>query len=153
MKIDENGKIFEEIELQDKLPEEKETENLDNLDEFHESLESEKEINSNLSFTNIKDEDKDSKTIIEDLADNSNDETISNNLSEQISDKIDTYDNDFEKHNLPEENKTAETTCLALTVRKDYNLSVLKNSVLKTFKVTLKVTLCTFFLNLLSLFL
>lgn len=153
MKIDENGKIFEEIELQDKLPEEKETENLDNLDEFHESLESEKEINSNLSFTNIKDEDKDSKTIIEDLADNSNDETISNNLGEQISDKIDTYDNDFEKHNLPEENKTAETTCLALTVRKDYNLSVLKNSVLKTFKVTLKVTLCTFFLNLLSLFL
>ena len=153
MKIDENGKIFEEIELQDKLPEEKEAENLNNLDEFHESLESEKEINSNLSFTNIKDEDKDSKTIIEDLADNSNNETISNNLSEQISDKIDTYDNDFEKHNLPEENKTAETTCLALTVRKDYNLSVLKNSVLKTFKVTLKVTLCTFFLNLLSLFL
>ena len=153
MKIDENGKIFEEIELQDKLPEEKEAENLNNLDEFHESLESEKEINSNLSFTNIKDEDKDSKTIIEDLADNSNNETISNNLSEQILDKIDTYDNDFEKHNLPEENKTAETTCLALTVRKDYNLSVLKNSVLKTFKVTLKVTLCTFFLNLLSLFL
>ena len=153
MKIDENGKIFEEIELQDKLPEEKEAENLNNLDEFHESLESEKEINSNLSFTNIKDEDKDSKIIIEDLADNSNNETISNTLDEQILDKIDTYDNDFEKHNLPEENKTAETTCLALTVRKDYNLSVFKNSVLKTFKVTLKVTLCTFFLNLLSLFL
>ena len=128
MKIDEKGKIFEEIEIQDKLSEE--IENLDNLDE-----------------------DKDSKTIIEDHADNSNNETISNDLSEQISDKIDTYDNDFEKHNLPEENKTAETTCLALTVRKDYNLSVLKNSVLKTFKVTLKVTLCTFFLNLLSLFL
>lgn len=150
MKIDENGRIFEDIELQDELPEEKQT---DNLDEFYESLESQDEINKNLNFTNIENEDKDSEINIENLADNINNEIISTNTFEQISDKIDTYDKDFEKHSLNEESKTAETTCLALTVRKDYNLSVFKNSVLKTVKVTLKVTLCTFFLNLLSLFL
>ena len=50
-------------------------------------------------------------------------------------------------------NKTEETNCLALTVRKDYGLFIFKNSLVKTFRVTCKVAFCTIFLNLLTLLL
>lgn len=150
MIIDEKGKIFENITLQEDLPE---GENLNNT--------------SN-DFTVISDKEEVSTKIIteENLEDNINENTndsivniISNDKHVQIVDKtnkIDTYNDDFTDNISDDENKkdqTSETNCLALTVRKDYNLSIIKNSVIKTFKVTLKVTLCTFFLNLLSLFL
>ena len=50
------------------------------------------------------------------------------------------------------EKETAETNCLALTVRKDYNLSIVKNSILTTFRISWKVALSTFILNVLKLF-
>lgn len=50
------------------------------------------------------------------------------------------------------EEKTAETNCLALTVRKNYNLSIVKNSIFTTLRVSWKVALSTFVLNVLKLF-
>lgn len=48
--------------------------------------------------------------------------------------------------------ETANTTCLALTVRKSYNLSIVKNSIFTTLRVSWKVALSTFVLNILKLF-
>lgn len=50
------------------------------------------------------------------------------------------------------ENETIETNCLALTIRKDYHLSIIKNTVFTTIRVTCKVFLYTLFLNLLKMF-
>lgn len=50
------------------------------------------------------------------------------------------------------EKETVETNCLALTVRKDYNLSIVKNSILTTFRISWKVAISTFILNVLKLF-
>ena len=48
--------------------------------------------------------------------------------------------------------KTAETNCLALTVRKNYNLSIVKNSIFTTLRISWKVALSTLVLNILKLF-
>ena len=50
------------------------------------------------------------------------------------------------------EEETANTTCLALTVRKSYNLAIVKNSIFTTLRVSWKVALTTFVLNILKLF-
>lgn len=50
-----------------------------------------------------------------------------------------------------EKKETVETNCLALTVRKDYNISIFKNTVFTTFRITCKVTIFTVILNFLSL--
>lgn len=50
------------------------------------------------------------------------------------------------------EEETASTTCLALTVRKSYNLAIVKNSIFTTLRVSWKVALSTFVLNILKLF-
>lgn len=50
------------------------------------------------------------------------------------------------------EEETATTTCLALTVRKSYNLAIVKNSIFTTLRVSWKVALTTFVLNILKLF-
>ena len=56
------------------------------------------------------------------------------------------------------ENKIADSNsdisnCLALTVKKDYNLVIAKNVVLKTLKSTWKIVLSIFTLNFLKFFL
>ena len=48
--------------------------------------------------------------------------------------------------------ETAETNCLALTVRKNYNLSIVKNGIFTTLRMSWKVALSTFILNVLKLF-
>ncbi len=48
--------------------------------------------------------------------------------------------------------KTVETNCLALTVRKNYNLAIVKNSIFTTLRLSWKVALSTFLLNVLKLF-
>lgn len=45
------------------------------------------------------------------------------------------------------------SNCLALTVRKDYNLSIVKNSIFTTLRVSWKIAISTFILNILKLFL
>lgn len=60
---------------------------------------------------------------------------------------------ELENNDINENEETEATNCLALTVRKDYNLSIFRNRIIKTFHVTSKVALCTFLLNLLTLLL
>ena len=50
------------------------------------------------------------------------------------------------------EKETVETNCLALTVRKDYNFSIAKNTVFKTIRMSIKVAISTFILNLIKIF-
>ena len=57
-----------------------------------------------------------------------------------------------EDQEVLEKKETVETNCLALTVRKNYNISIFKNTVFTTFRVTFKVAVFTFVLNFLSLF-
>ena len=57
-----------------------------------------------------------------------------------------------EQTNAAEQKETAETNCLALTVRKNYNLSIVKNSIFTTLRMSWKVALSTFILNVLKLF-
>ena len=49
-------------------------------------------------------------------------------------------------------NENVETNCLALTIRNDYNYAIAKNTVFKTIRMSIKVAISTFFLNLLKLF-
>lgn len=67
----------------------------------------------------------------------------------QISEQSDINNQEQE---IFEKKETVKTNCLALTVRKNYTISIFKNTVFTTFRITCKVTLCTFLLNFLSLF-
>lgn len=48
---------------------------------------------------------------------------------------------------------TVETNCLALTVKKDYSLSIAKNAFFKGIRMSFKVAISTFFLNVAKIFL
>ncbi len=52
-----------------------------------------------------------------------------------------------------EQKETAETNCLALTVRKNYNVSIIKNSIFTSLRLSFKVAISTLVLNILKLFL
>ena len=73
----------------------------------------------------------------------------------ESSDKITTSEENFESSDVTttsEEKATVETNCLALTVRKDYNFAIAKNTVFKTIRMSIKVAISTFVLNLIKLF-
>ena len=72
--------------------------------------------------------------------DNSN-----NQLEENENNHVQTINNNVENEN--------STNCIALTVRKDYNLSIFKNSIFTTLRVSWKIAISTFILNILKLFL
>lgn len=50
------------------------------------------------------------------------------------------------------QDKTIEANCLSLSVRKDYNLSIIKNSIFTTLRYSYKIAFSAFLLNLLKLF-
>ena len=58
-----------------------------------------------------------------------------------------------EDEEVSEKKETVETNCLALTVRKNYNISIFKNTVFTTVRITCKINIFTIVLNFLSLFL
>ena len=73
---------------------------------------------------------------------------------------LDNNTNNFENISEPnqesfelDKKETVETNCLALTVRKDYNLSIFKNTILTTFRFSWKIAFSTLVLNVLKLFL
>lgn len=73
--------------------------------------------------------------------------------TEQIVQEISNFDNEISQTSENTEKKeTVETNCLSLTVCKNYNISVFKNTVFTTFRVTCKITIFTLVLNLLRLF-
>lgn len=55
--------------------------------------------------------------------------------------------------NEQQESINIDTNCLALTVKKDYTLSIAKNAVLKSIRMTFKVAVSTLFLNIAKIFL
>ena len=57
-----------------------------------------------------------------------------------------------ENSEISEKKETVETNCLALTVRKDYNFAIAKNTVFKTIRMSIKVAISTFVLNIIKLF-
>ena len=74
-------------------------------------------------------------------ADVSSTDTIQNNTN-----------NDSTNIAESQEQDTNVVNCLALTVKKDYNLSIVKNVVVKTFKNFWKIAVSIFTLNLLKFF-
>lgn len=91
-------------------------------------------------------------------------ENIDNNTQENNSSQDNLIDNKDElqvEENVSLDNVETSTetenqevaNCLALTVKKDYNLSIVKNVVVKTFKNAWKIALSIFTLNFLKFFL
>ena len=79
---------------------------------------------------------------------------ISESLSEisKSSSEAETVETISEEHASTTEKETVETNCLALTVRKDYNYAIAKNTVFKTIRMSTKVAIPTFLLNLIKPF-
>ena len=74
-------------------------------------------------------------------------ENISVTLDEEeILEKLDASSSSEDKK------ETVETNCLALTVRKDYNFAIARNTVFKTIRMSIKVAISTIVLNLIKLF-
>ena len=117
--------------------------------------------NNGLNFENHLDNDE----IIENNVDEEiNSDIILNseesNLDEKIVSEDEVSDNIVQESNpnaledsSSSKNETVETNCLALTVRKDYNLSIVKNTILTTFRFSWKIAFSTLILNILKLFL
>lgn len=91
-------------------------------------------------------------------------ENIDNNTQENNSSQDNLIDNKDElqvEENASLDNVETSTetenqevaNCLALTVKKDYNLSIVKNVVVKTFRNAWKIALSIFTLNFLKFFL
>ena len=57
-----------------------------------------------------------------------------------------------EKSNTQETNSSEVVNCLALTVKKDYSLSIVKNVVVRTLKNIWRIAVSIFTLNLLKFF-
>ena len=96
------------------------------------------------NFEDRKETDITLKTDIE-----SSNETISNNTEDVTVNIANDNENSYELC----QKETAETNCLALTVRKDYNISIVKNTILTTFRFSWKIAFSTLVLNVLKLFL
>lgn len=75
---------------------------------------------------------------------------------ENANNEVQTDQNSFSQESIQDssldEKETVETNCLALTVRKDYNFAIAKNTVFKTIRMSIKVAISTFLLNLIKLF-
>lgn len=91
-------------------------------------------------------------TIIEENNDINNENNTSNTINEiENMPTLESIELLKDENNL-EKKETVDTNCLALTVRKDYNIAIFKNTISTTFRVACKVTIFTFILNLLCLF-
>ena len=105
--------------------------------------------------TNIKEIDSDNIDLTsndnnlkpESIFSDENDDSKGNDNLSSINEETN-LDSSIEKNTGKE---SIETNCLALTVRKDYNFSIAKNTVFKTIRMSIKVAISTFVLNLIKL--
>lgn len=81
-----------------------------------------------------------------------NTENITNIESNSITPQNNSSIFDLSSNGDENKEKTVETNCLALTVRKDYNFSIAKNTVFKTIRMSVKVAISTLVLNLIKIF-
>ena len=73
---------------------------------------------------------------------------------ENTSDKnVTNLDNTIQEERTTQENESSEVVnCLALTVKKDYSLSIVKNVVVKSFKNIWRIAISIFTLNFIKFF-
>ena len=73
---------------------------------------------------------------------------------ENTSDKnVTNLDNTIQEERTTQENESSEVVnCLALKVKKDYSLSIVKNVVVKTFKNIWRIAISIFTLNFIKFF-
>ena len=73
---------------------------------------------------------------------------------ENTSDKnVTNLDNTIQEERTTQENESSEVVnCLALTVKKDYSLSIVKNVVVKTFKNIWRIAISIFTHNFINFF-
>lgn len=88
----------------------------------------------------------------ENTQDNSNQDNLIDNKDISF-DNAENFKNSSTSRIEPEEQNSEVVNCLALTLKKDYNLSIVKNVVIKTFKNTWRVAISFFTLNFLKFFL
>ena len=81
-----------------------------------------------------------------------NAENITNIVPNSITSQNNTSISNLSTNEDENKEKTVGTTCLALTVRKDYNFSIAKNTVFKTIRMSIKVAISTLVLNLIKIF-
>ena len=81
-----------------------------------------------------------------------NAENITNIEPNSITSQNNTSISNLSSNEDENKEKTVETNCLALTVRKDYNFSIAKNTVFKTIRMSVKVAISTLVLNLIKIF-
>lgn len=118
----------------------------DLLSKFGNSLESEEcNIENNIKNTLEKDSDK--------ITDNSFVKELETSKNEEIEDKFDEESNlGNENFNEIADEKKEISNCLALTVKKDYSISVVKNIFVRTVKGIWKVAVSIFTLNIIKFF-
>lgn len=127
-KIEDNLESKKQTDIKNTL----DTNNKDNL------------INNTLDNTSVS---KFSKASFDDISKDNLDEIEASNFENTL----DTDSSTSEVSNAEEQNHNA-VNCLALTVKKDYSLSIVKNVVLKTFKNIWRIAVSIFTLNLLKFF-
>ena len=81
-----------------------------------------------------------------------NTENITNIEPNSITSQNNTSISNLSSNEDENKEKTVETNCLALTVRKDYNFAIARNTVFKTIRMSIKVAISTIVLNLIKLF-
>ena len=90
--------------------------------------------------------------IFKDVSENDLKTLDTTSVEDSIEDCVeDSVENSTEDSEILEDNSEI-SNCLALTVKKDYNLSVVKNVVVRTFKGIWKVAISIFTLNIIKFF-
>ena len=113
----------------------------DNLVKLDNTTDINNEIFKDVSENDLKTLDTTSvEDSIEDCVEDSVEDSVENSTEDSIEDSEILEDN------------SEISNCLALTVKKDYNLSVVKNVVVRTFKGIWKVAISIFTLNIIKFF-
>lgn len=101
----------------------------------------------NILEENVNNDTQENNSNQDNLIDNKNDLQIVENVSLENTENV-------EASPIETGNQNPEVAnCLALTVKKDYNLSIVKNVVVKAFRNAWKIALSIFTLNFLKFFL
>ena len=108
--------------------------------------------NNNNEFSNSIEYNQKLDECLKNVVISNNAENITNIEPNSITSQNNTSISNLSSNEDENKEKTVETNCLALTVRKDYNFSIAKNTVFKTIRMSIKVAISTLVLNLIKIF-
>lgn len=108
--------------------------------------------NNNNEFSNSIEYNQKLDECLKNVVISNNTENITNIEPNSITSQNNTSISNLSSNEDENKEKTVETNCLALTVRKDYNFSIAKNTVFKTIRMSIKVAISTLVLNLIKIF-